>query len=544
MRNLSLALTSYLAGSLIAITNCVKITRLDGEQFGFTALDQDITFDGVTYEAMTSVDMSELRTEAGSGVDNADLIGLITSDRITETDILAGLWDGARIEMFFLPFENTDLGRIGPLVSGTLGELRLQAGQYQAEVRSLSQRLAQQIVEVAAPTCSVRELFDARCMPKGHNEGTNTGTLTPDDFRNTRTVATVTSSHVLRFSDDAAPNHWYRYGKVTFLTGANAGIAREVKSHASGSPTMLDPLTLSNLQLHLWSEDVTGTHGASASTLPDRSPHGRHATQATGARQPLINDGASPAGVRMLLFDGVDDLMQGPLPGAPGINISAGLTVYVYCEEQALTTPVWNTQELFYCGNSVSIFELVTRTSSSLGVGWPDQQYGVNSGNARAAHGATQLGFQTLTLVFEPPAGATANWRLYRDQTQQGAAGVNWQATAIRNDYGVGNSPGANVGFKGLVGSVTLFSEAHGLATRQGVRAFLLDAFTGSPGNEAVITLQEPFPFAVQPGDTAELEAGCDRLFSTCVGKYKNWVNFAGFPHLPGNENLIRKPRQ
>ena len=45
-------------------------------------------------------------------------------------------------------------------------------------------------------------------------------------------------------------------------------------------------------------------------------------------------------------------------------------------------------------------------------------------------------------------------------------------------------------------------------------------------------------------GDTFTVTAGCDRRFSTCRDKFANAANFRGFPHMPGNDFVVRMPRQ
>ncbi|MGO4572800.1 DUF2163 domain-containing protein [Microvirga sp. 2TAF3] len=51
-----------------------------------------------------------------------------------------------------------------------------------------------------------------------------------------------------------------------------------------------------------------------------------------------------------------------------------------------------------------------------------------------------------------------------------------------------------------------------------------------------------PQPIAV--GDTFLVKAGCDKNHATCRDKFKNVLNFRGFPHMPGNDFIIRIPRQ
>ncbi len=46
----------------------------------------------------------------------------------------------------------------------------------------------------------------------------------------------------------------------------------------------------------------------------------------------------------------------------------------------------------------------------------------------------------------------------------------------------------------------------------------------------------------VVPGDVVRLEAGCDKRAETCRLKFVNFVNFQGFPHVPGEDWLASYP--
>ena len=45
-------------------------------------------------------------------------------------------------------------------------------------------------------------------------------------------------------------------------------------------------------------------------------------------------------------------------------------------------------------------------------------------------------------------------------------------------------------------------------------------------------------------GDAFFATAGCDKQFATCSAKFGNGVNFRGFPHMPGEEIVLRCPNQ
>ena len=58
-----------------------------------------------------------------------------------------------------------------------------------------------------------------------------------------------------------------------------------------------------------------------------------------------------------------------------------------------------------------------------------------------------------------------------------------------------------------------------------------------------IIELWESFRAPVVPGDALSLQTGCDRRPITCRKKFANFLNFRGFPHVPGEDWLMSYPR-
>ena len=61
-------------------------------------------------------------------------------------------------------------------------------------------------------------------------------------------------------------------------------------------------------------------------------------------------------------------------------------------------------------------------------------------------------------------------------------------------------------------------------------------------GDLRVIELWQPLTIQPQPGDVVRLEAGCDKRSKTCREKFGNFLNFRGFPHIPGEDWLRSYP--
>ena len=62
-----------------------------------------------------------------------------------------------------------------------------------------------------------------------------------------------------------------------------------------------------------------------------------------------------------------------------------------------------------------------------------------------------------------------------------------------------------------------------------------------SDGRE--IVLWERLAVSVGPGTAVRLIAGCDKRAETCREKFDNFMNFRGFPHIPGEDWLMAVPR-
>ena len=64
----------------------------------------------------------------------------------------------------------------------------------------------------------------------------------------------------------------------------------------------------------------------------------------------------------------------------------------------------------------------------------------------------------------------------------------------------------------------------------------------GADGRRHLTLWQEPGA-AVAPGDTFQVVAGCDKSAGTCRGKFSNFLNFRGFPHIPGDDWVTAYPK-
>jgi uncharacterized phage protein (TIGR02218 family) len=217
MKQISAALAGHLIGETTTLASCWKLTRRDATVFGFTDHDQDILFESVTYKASTGFTPSAIENNSSLGVDNLDIEGMLSDSVIKETDILAGKYDFAEIEIFQVNYNDLTQGAL-KLRRGWLGEVSMQKHQFVAEVRGLVQRLSQTIGELFSPSCRAT-LGDSRC----------TVNLTLHTVGGS--VTTLISNQEFKDSARTEDSGVFSAGILVFTSGANNGLAIEVKEY-------------------------------------------------------------------------------------------------------------------------------------------------------------------------------------------------------------------------------------------------------------------------------------------------------------------------
>jgi uncharacterized phage protein (TIGR02218 family) len=223
MKSLSPDLQAHLSSGATTLCWCWKIVRRDGALQGFTDHDVPVSFDALSYEAVSGFVASEVQSTLGLAVDNLTVLGALSSASLNEHDLAAGLYDDAAIEIWRVNWSAPEQRVL--MRKGNLGEVKRGKTGFQAEVRGLAHRLNQPVGRVYAYSCDA-DLGDARC----------TKDITSPDFSATGTVSTVTDAR--RFTVAAVAgfaNGWFSGGKLSFTGGANAGRAMEIKRHSGNS---------------------------------------------------------------------------------------------------------------------------------------------------------------------------------------------------------------------------------------------------------------------------------------------------------------------
>ncbi len=102
MKSVSPELAAHLDGEVTTLATCWRLERTDGWVRGFTDHDQPLVIDGLTYVAATGFLPSAIKSGADLSVDNLDVEGFLDDEALTAEDLSAGLFDGAKIDIFLV----------------------------------------------------------------------------------------------------------------------------------------------------------------------------------------------------------------------------------------------------------------------------------------------------------------------------------------------------------------------------------------------------------------------------------------------------------
>lgn len=220
MKACSTALKGHLDGEVTTLATLWRLVRRDGAVMAFTDHDRDIIHDGLTYKAATGFTPTSVVSVAGLSVDSLDIQSVLDSAEITEDDLMAGVYDGATVEIFMVNHADPAMGVLFAR-KGVIGEVTLTGQGFVAELRGLTGALSQTIGQLYSPICRA-DIGDDRCRV-GLTAYTVDGS-----------VAVVLGRRAFGDPARTEPQDWFAQGLLTWLSGANAGMAMEVKGFGAG----------------------------------------------------------------------------------------------------------------------------------------------------------------------------------------------------------------------------------------------------------------------------------------------------------------------
>lgn len=224
-------LEAALAEPVMTIALCWKLTREDGLVLGFTSHDRNLLIDGVSYVSRPGMTPSAISHSADVSAESMEILGAISSQGLTETDLESGRWSGARVELFACDWSRPESGTLR-LLRGELGAVaRSGVGfseTFHAELLSDLVELERMKPLRLSPTCRA-ELGDGRCGIDMR--------LYQREIR-----ASGWNGAQIMLDDELLHPENYELGRMRWVSGPLAGLDRRIASATSAELLLEEPL--------------------------------------------------------------------------------------------------------------------------------------------------------------------------------------------------------------------------------------------------------------------------------------------------------------
>ncbi|MFV0279235.1 MAG: DUF2163 domain-containing protein [Rhodoblastus sp.] len=160
MREMNAQTAAAFGADATTVCHCWRLARRDGVILGFTDHDRDLAFADVVFRASTGLDAAQTESATGFAVAGGEVHGAFDDAALTETDLDAGLYDGASVEIWLVDW--SDASRRVLMDIATIGEVRRTENSFVAELRSLAHRFDEERGRQFQRNCTA-DLGDARC---------------------------------------------------------------------------------------------------------------------------------------------------------------------------------------------------------------------------------------------------------------------------------------------------------------------------------------------------------------------------------------------
>ncbi len=202
---------AILAQELCAFAFCWRLERRDGVTIGLTSHDRALRVEGLDYAPAPGITPSAILRGGDPRAELTEVAGALSSAALSEVDLDAGRWDGARAALHLTEWTAPGVLWL-ELARGTLGSVAKSGQGYSVALKGLGALLGAAAAPATSPTCRAR-LGDADCTV---------------DLRPRQVVAPLVEAEGERVRFEGLGAGLYGFGTVRWLTGPCAGIGQMI----------------------------------------------------------------------------------------------------------------------------------------------------------------------------------------------------------------------------------------------------------------------------------------------------------------------------
>lgn len=160
-------LTPTLAKATPTLTRCLKITKQDGTELGFTTFDKNLVIEGLTYTASNGFNPTDIESKKGEAY-NLEITSLL-SNTVTAQQLKTGKFDLANVIIFIVDYINLPLSLTADppnllmLFTGFINKIKFTEDIYNIELLSKSDFLNGQSNWTTSKACRY-QFCDEKCQ--------------------------------------------------------------------------------------------------------------------------------------------------------------------------------------------------------------------------------------------------------------------------------------------------------------------------------------------------------------------------------------------
>ena len=160
MRIIEQEFAERLASGAATTCLCWRITRADGFVLAVTEHDRALEVGGILYQSGAALEGASFAQSADLRPGHAAAGGALSHEAITEADLAAGKWDGARVDVIRTDWQRPDL--FVTVWSGWLSDVTRGEAGFEAQLVSRKAEFERPLGRVYARQCDA-VLGDERC---------------------------------------------------------------------------------------------------------------------------------------------------------------------------------------------------------------------------------------------------------------------------------------------------------------------------------------------------------------------------------------------
>lgn len=199
---------SIVDGELTSIAMCWRLERSDGAGLALTSHDRSVRSQGIAYEPEPGIVPAAVTRSLGLEPHSSEVAGALSSDALEPRDLALGRWDGARVCLSAVDWQDENATAI-QLLRGEVGNVSMDGESFSADLRGASAKLDNAVCPATSAECRA-QFGDKQCRV---------------DLAGRTIVAQVVSSSDGELTLDRIFDDKFVLGRLRFVSGANCGLS-------------------------------------------------------------------------------------------------------------------------------------------------------------------------------------------------------------------------------------------------------------------------------------------------------------------------------